>query len=84
MDSMGRVLVRLVAPGWTPVPGLGGTDTNLWPFAAARWGQAEPCAAGAARYCCAGTHSGSLHHPIYQVPEFRHKIYFAFPLPLDS
>jgi len=56
VDSMGRDLVSLEALDWTPVPGLGGTGTNLWPFAAARWGHAEPCAAGTARSCQAGTH----------------------------
>ena len=84
VDSMGRVLVSLVALDWTPVPGLGGTDTNLCPFAAAGWGHAEPCAAGAAGSCRAGTCSASLHCATYQVPESSHEIYFAFPLPLDS
>lgn len=84
VDSVGRVLMSLVALSWTAVPGFGGTDTDLWPFAAARWGRTDPCAAGAARSCCAGTRSASLHCATYQVPEFTHKIYFAFPLPLDS
>lgn len=46
VDSVGRVLMSLVALSWTAVPGFGGTDTDLWPFAAARWGRTDPCAAG--------------------------------------
>lgn len=65
-------------------------DSGAWggrhgskPLASHR-GDTEPCAAGTAPSCPAGTPSGSGHPPACQLPGFSRGIHCAFPLPLDS